>query len=114
VILEELKKWEDKLLGRLFKILTNHKALQFFKLRVKCQTARYSGVNICISQFQVNIIYIEGKLNKVANSLSKYCTKQDEQAPFPMDVLVNMDQILDPEGEDLPVACFISKEGDEV
>jgi hypothetical protein len=55
----------------------------------------------------MNIMYIEGKLNKVADALSQYYTGQDEQAPFPMDVLVNMDQILDPEGEDLPVTRFV-------
>ena len=32
---------------------------------------------------------------------------QEDQAPFPMDVLVTVDQILDPEGEDLPVAHFV-------
>lgn len=30
-ILEALLKWEDKLLGRRFKVVTDHQALQFFK-----------------------------------------------------------------------------------
>ena len=105
-ILEGLKKWEDKLLGRPFEILTDHKALQFFETQGGMSNRQIRWWEY-ISRFNANIVYIEGKLNKVADALSWYYTGQDEQAPFPMDVLVNMDQILDPEGEDLPVARFV-------
>ena len=30
-VLEALMKWEDKLLGRKFKVVTNHKGLEYFK-----------------------------------------------------------------------------------
>ena len=31
VVLEALMKWEDKLLGRKFTVVTNHKGLEYFK-----------------------------------------------------------------------------------
>ena len=105
-ILEGLKKWEDKLLGRPFVILTDHKALQFFETQGGMSNRQIRWWEY-ISRFNANITYIEGKLNKVADALSRYYTGQDEKAPFPMDVLVNVDQVLDPEGEDLPVARFV-------
>jgi hypothetical protein len=33
-ILEALQKWEDKLVGHRFHVITDHKALEFFKTQI--------------------------------------------------------------------------------
>jgi hypothetical protein len=105
-ILEGLKKWEDKLLGRPFEILTDHKALQFFETQGSMSNRQIRWWEY-ISRFNASINYIEGSANKVADALSRYYSGHNEQAPFPMDILVTVDQVLDPEGDDLPVARFV-------
>ena len=70
-ILEALMKWEDKLIGYNIHIITDHKALEFFKTQ-STLTARQCWWMDYLSRFTFDITYIKGDLNKVANCLSQY------------------------------------------
>jgi len=70
-ILEALMKWEDKLKGYDIHIITDHKALEFFKTQITL-TARQRRWMDYMSRFTFDITYIKGKLNKVADCLSRY------------------------------------------
>ena len=71
VILEALMKWEDKLIGYEVHIITDHKALEFFKTQLT-MTARQHHWMDYMSRFTFDITYIKGDLNKVADCLSQY------------------------------------------
>ena len=54
VILEALLKWEDKLIGYDIHIITNHKALEFFKMQLmltvhQCRWMDLNKVADCLS-----------------------------------------------------------------
>jgi hypothetical protein len=70
-ILEALLKWEDKLLGRKICIVTDHKALEFFKTQhhLNSRQAQWMEFLAC---FDFHITYIKGETNLVADSLSRY------------------------------------------
>jgi ABC-type antimicrobial peptide transport system permease subunit len=70
-ILEVLLKWEDKLIGYHIHIITDHKALKFFQTQANLSSWHRRWTDY-LSQFDFNITYIKGKLNKVANCLSQY------------------------------------------
>jgi hypothetical protein len=100
-ILEALLKWEDKLLGRKLQIVTDHKALEFFKTqrRLNSRQARWMEF---LARFDFDIIYIKGESNLVADALSRYYESDQWDDPQISTQYVNADSRLDPEGEDLP------------
>jgi hypothetical protein len=82
-ILEALLKWEDKLIGYRIHVITDHKALEFFKTQSNL-TSRQRRWNDYLSRFDFDITYIKGELNKVADCLSWYYksdTKADAHEP---------------------------------
>ena len=111
-ILEALLKWEDKLIGHRIMIVTDHKALEFFKtqLRLSSRQARWMEF---LSRFDFDIQFVEGILNKVADCLSRYYENDtfDEAKVHNTSVYVNADVRLDPEGEDLPWGRFAELRG---
>src|ERR1700677_5294702 len=68
-ILESLMKWEDKLLRCIFVIVTDHKALMFFKTKMYMpdNQVRWWGF---LSQFNYTPVCTKGNANKVADALS--------------------------------------------
>jgi len=104
-ILEALLKWEDKLLGRTLTVVTDHKALEFFKTqrRLNSRQARWMEF---LARFDYDITYVKGETNLVADALSRYYESDnwDEAKDTPQ--YVNADARLDPEGEDLPWERF--------
>jgi RNase H-like domain found in reverse transcriptase len=40
-ILEAMHKWEDKLVGQRIHVITDHKALEFFKTQTKLSSRQY-------------------------------------------------------------------------
>jgi len=70
-ILEALIKWEDKLIGYAIYIITNHKALEFFKTQIMLTVQQHYWMDY-MSRFTFDITYIKGELNKVADCLSQY------------------------------------------
>ena len=70
-VLQALLKWEDKLLGYPINIVTDHKALEFFRNNSK-PGPRQSRWKEYMERFQYSITYQEGLENVVADALSRY------------------------------------------
>ena len=101
-IIEALMKWEDKLLGFKFTIITDHKALGYLKTQHKLSSRQVRWLDY-MSRFDATIVYIKGVENKVADCLSRYYENGGgESAPDEDINWANADVHLDPEGDDLP------------
>ena len=81
-ILKALLKWEDKLLGNRINVVTDHRALKFFKTQRRLSSCQMQWMEY-LSRFNFDMQYVKGSSNKVADSQ------------------------LDPEGEDLPWNCVV-------
>lgn len=68
-ILEELLEWEDKLLGRKIRIVTDHRVLEFLNGVPRPNNRQIPWYEYLL-QFDYTISYIPGHLNKVADCLS--------------------------------------------
>ena len=100
-ILEALQKWEDKLMGRRLHVITDHKALEFFKSQGQLSSRQRRWMEY-MSRFDFDITYVKGEYNKVADCLSRYYesdTNLDVHSPTDF---VQADRRIDPDGEDLP------------
>jgi len=100
-VLEALLRWEDKLIGLSFTIVTDHKALTFFK-EAPYTTQRRMRWWEYLSRFDYRIEYVKGESNKVADSLSRYYMSDSPDEEHDISEYVNADSRLDPEGDDLP------------
>jgi len=100
-ILEALLKWEDKLIGNRIHIVTDHRALEFFKTQRRLSSRQMRWMEY-LSRFDYDIQYIKGTSNKVADSLSRYYQSDTWEDVHPSYDFVSADLKLDPEGEDLP------------
>ena len=100
-ILEGLLKWEDKLLCVRTHVVTDHKALEFFKTQRKL-SSRQSRWMEYLSWFDFNIRYVKGETNKVADALSRYHESDTWADAIPPEDFVNADICLDSEFDDLP------------
>jgi hypothetical protein len=101
-IIEALLKWEDKLLGFRFTIITNHEALGNLNTQRKLSSRQIRWINY-MSQFNVKIIYTKGSENRVADCLSHYYEKEEGDSTSDEEIdWANADVHLDPEGNDLP------------
>jgi hypothetical protein len=100
-ILKALQKWKDKLIGKKVHIITDHKALEFFRTQSKLSSRQLKWTNY-MSRFNFNIMYVKGEYNKVADSLSHYYESETTNKGHEFHEYVHVDRRLDPEGEDLP------------
>jgi hypothetical protein len=100
-ILDGLLKWEDKLIGNKIHVVTNHRALEFFKTQHRLSSCQMRWMEY-LSQFDYDIQYVKGSSNQVADSLSQFYQSDTDNDVCQMYDYVNADLILDPEGEDLP------------
>ena len=100
-ILEALLKWEDKLLGFPFKIVTDHKALTYLSTQQKLSSRQIRWTDY-LSRFNAEIICMKGVDNKVADCLSRYYETEGGEGAHERVDWVNADIRLDPEGDDLP------------
>jgi hypothetical protein len=100
-ILEGLLKWEDKLLGNKVRVVTDHRALEFFKTQRRLSSRQMRWMEY-LSRFDFDIQYVKGTSNKVADSLSRYYQSDTSDDTHMTYDYVNADLVLDPEGEDLP------------
>src|ERR1700722_1735471 len=70
-ILEALLRWEDKLIGNQLNVVTDRRALEFFKTQQQLSSHQMQWMEY-LSRFDYDIQYIKGTSNKVADSLSRY------------------------------------------
>ena len=70
-ILEALLKWEDKLISNKIHVVTNHRALEFFKTQWRLSSHQMQWMEY-LSWFNYDIQYIKGTSNFVVDSLSWY------------------------------------------
>jgi hypothetical protein len=100
-ILEALLKWEDKLLGYRIHVVTDHKALEFFKTQLHL-LGRQTRWMEYLARFDFDIRYVKGELNKVADALSQYYEHNYWTEVPEIQDYVNADVRLDPDHDDLP------------
>ena len=106
VVLEALMKWEDKLLGRKFMVVTDHKGLEYFKTQPNL-SPRQTRWREYLSRFNYNTIHIDGTWNQVADSLSHYYDYNTIEDEYPNSEFIKADEILDPDGDLAPVQWFV-------
>ena len=69
-VIEALMKWEDKLIGRQFCIVTDHEALETIKTSNRDgKSGRLIRWDEYLSRFQFSVMHVPGVLNKVADCL---------------------------------------------
>ena len=105
-ILEGLLKWEDKLLGRKFMIVTDHKALQFFKQTTVLNNQQIWWLKY-MARFDYTLQHIPGKDNKIADCLLHYYENNNVDDFHLTQDYVNADVRLDPDWEDLKISRII-------
>ena len=104
-ILEALLRWEDKLLGLQFTVVTDHQALTFFK-EAPIGSQRRSRWWEYLARFNFDILYLKGDKNIVADALSRYYYSDKPDETHGVEAYVNADSRLDPEGDDLSEVRF--------
>ena len=106
VVLEALMKWEDKLLGRKFTVVTDHKGLEYFKTQLNL-SPRQTRWWEYLSRFNYNTIHIDSTRNQVADSLSCYYEYDTIEDEYPNSKFIKADEILNPDGDLAPVQRFV-------
>ena len=101
-VLEALMKWEDQLTGHPINIVTDHKALQFFKTQKHIASPRQGRWMNYLERFRHTIVYVKGQLNKVADTLSRYYETDTWYDTHHVDEYVSADIRLDRDLEDVP------------
>ena len=98
-VLEALMKWKDKLLGRKFTVVTDHKGLEYFKTQPNLSPPRQTRWWEYLSHFNYNTIHVDGTWNQVADSLSYYYEYDTIEDEYPNSEFIKADEILDPDGD---------------
>ena len=104
-ILEALIKWEDKLLGRKFVIVTNHKGLEYFETQPSL-SSRQTRWWEYLSRFNFTIQHVDGDMNCVADCLSQYYENDSPDDHHPDHNFMSADVKLNPDGELIPVKRY--------
>ena len=100
-MLKALMKWEDKLLGRKFTLVTDHKGLKYFETQKNLSDRQVRWWEF-LSRFNYTIMHIDVVDNKVADCLSHYYENDMSEDNHSENTYVNADIRLDPDGELLP------------
>jgi transposase InsO family protein len=101
-VIEALMKWEDKLVGRQFCIVTDHEALETIKTSNRDgKSGRLIRWDEYLSRFQFTVMHVPGELNKVADCLSRYYENDRSDELHASHHYVSADVRLDPNHEDL-------------
>ena len=103
-MLEALMKWEDKLLGCKFTLVTDHKGLEYFETQ-----KNLSDRQVQWWEFLVNytIVHVDGIDNKVPDCLSRYYENDTSEDNHWENTYVNADIQLDPDGKLLLTDCYM-------
>src|SRR6266481_3360103 len=105
-ILEALIRWEDKLLGCKFVIVTNHKSLEYFKTQPSL-SSRQTRWWEYLSRFNFTVKHVAGPTNRVADCLSCYYETDGPDEQHLACEFVSADARLDPDRETLPVQWYV-------
>ena len=100
-VLEALMKWEDKLLGCKFTLVTDHKGLEYFETQKNLSDRQVRWWEF-LSCFYYTIMHVDGMDNKVPDCLSRYYENDMSEDNHSENTYVNADIRLDPDGELLP------------
>jgi hypothetical protein len=101
-VIEALMKWEDKLFGRQFCIVTDHEALETIKTSNRDgKSGRLIRWDEYLSRFKFTVKHVPGELNKVADCLSRYYENDLSDEMHASHHYVSADVRLDPNHEDL-------------
>src|ERR1700677_2376549 len=101
-IIEALMKWEDKLVGRQFIIVTDHEALETIKMSNRDgKSGRLIRWDEYLSRFKYEVMHVPGVRNKVADCLSRYYENNRYDEVHKSHHYVSADVRLDPASEDL-------------
>ena len=104
-ILEALIKWEDKLLGQKFVIVTDHKGLEYFKTQPSL-SSRQTRWWEYLSHFNFTIQHMDGDMNRVADYLSRYYESDGPDDHHPDHNFISADMKLNPDRELVPVQQY--------
>jgi Integrase zinc binding domain/RNase H-like domain found in reverse transcriptase len=99
-------KWEDKLLGRKFTLVTDHKGLEYFETQKNLSDRQVRSWEF-LSHFNFTIMHVDGIDNKVADRLSRYYENNTGGESHPEHIYVNADARLNPDGELLPTDRYM-------
>ena len=99
-------KWEDKLLGGKFTLVTDHKGLKYFKTQKNLLDRQVQWWEF-LSHFNYTIMHIDGIDNKVVDCLSHYYENDMSEDNHSESTYVNADIRLIPDGELLPTDCYM-------
>ena len=105
-ILEALIKWEDKLLGQKFIIVTDHKSLKYFETQPSL-SSRQTRWWEYLSRFNFTIQIVDSTTNRVVDCLSRYYETDGPEDKHLDHEFVSADTCLNPDGELLPVWRYI-------
>ena len=105
-VLEALMKWEDKLLGRKFTVVTDHKGLEYFKTQLNL-SPRQTRWWEYLSRFNYDTIHVDGTQNQVADSLSHYYEYDTIEDEHPNSEFIKADELLDPDRDLAPIQQFV-------
>nr|GAT56033.1 predicted protein [Mycena chlorophos] len=100
-VLEALLKWEDKLMGYRFHVVTDHKSLEFFHTQRNLSPRQVRWMEY-VSRFDFDITYIKGELNKAADALSWYYENNTWDERQPQQDYASADVRLDKDLDDIP------------
>ena len=109
-MLEALMKWEDKLLGWKFTLITDHKGLKFFETQKSLSDRQVQWWEF-LSHFNFIIMHVNGVDNKVADCLSHYYENDTSDDTHSEHTYVNTDIPLGPDGELLPTDHYMELHG---
>ena len=104
-VLKALMKWEDKLLGRKFTLVTDHKGLEYFETQNNLSDRQVQWWEF-LSRFNYTIMHVDGVDNKVVDCLSRYYENNTSEDNHSENTYVNADIRLDPDGKLLPTDCY--------
>ena len=100
-MLEALMKWEDKLLGCRFTLVTDHKGLKYLETQKNLSDRQVQWWEF-LSHFNYTIMHVNGVDNKVADCLPHYYENDTSDDTHSDSTYVNTDIRLDRDGELLP------------
>ena len=87
-------------MGYQFKVVTDHQALEFLQTQKRLSGRQTRWIEY-LARFDMEITYVKGISNKVADALSRYYEYDDWDKPVPAHQYVDADKRLDPAGDHL-------------